>query len=62
MNVKGVVVDGRTWLPFSVQFTSPDGEFNFVIYAISMEHAHLQVEAIRETATVGGQIINVLPC
>lgn len=56
---------GRVWRPYSIEFTSPDssidgaveGHFSFMIWAISREHAQLQLEAIRETATVGNELI-----
>lgn len=57
MMPKAVVVDDRVWKLYSVEFESPDGKFTFHIYAISMEHAQLQVDAIRETATLSGEVL-----
>jgi hypothetical protein len=48
---------GRAWSLYAVEFDSPDGRFQFYLYAISMEHAHLQVDAIRESARVSGQVV-----
>lgn len=47
------------WKLYSVSFNSPDGFFGFHIYAISDGHAQLQIEAIRETAKLEGQIVNL---
>lgn len=41
---------------YAVDFESPDGKFSFDIYAISEEHALLQVDAIRETAKLSGLV------
>lgn len=51
-----VQAHGMPWHLYSVEFVSPDGRFEFYIYAISHDHAHLQVDAIRETAKVNGRI------
>lgn len=37
------------WQPYAVRFTSPDGTFECHIYAISLDHAELQLQALRET-------------
>lgn len=56
---------GRVWNPYVVEFTSPDsavghaeGVFSFIVYAISDLHAQLQVDAVRETARVKGQLVH----
>lgn len=48
-----------------VEFTSQDSAvghaeatFSFVVYAISDLHAQLQVEAVRETAVVKGELVH----
>ncbi len=51
---------GRVWHPYSVEFTSPEGTFAVEVWAISHDHALLQVEALRETATVKARIVEVL--
>jgi hypothetical protein len=48
------------WNLYAVNFDSPDGKFSFHIYAISDEHAQLQVDAIRETATLEGQVLALI--
>ena len=48
------------WNLYAVNFESPDGKFSFHIYAISSEHAQLQVDAIRETATLEGQVLALI--
>lgn len=50
--------DGYTWYPYTIRFESPDGAFMFGIWAISDEHAELQCQAIKETATVQGRLIH----
>ena len=49
---------GYNWYPYTVQFESPDGTFMFGIWAISDDHAELQVQAIKETAIVKGRLIH----
>jgi len=51
---------GLVWNPYSVEFTSPEGTFAVEVWAISYEHALLQVEALRETATLKARIVEVL--
>jgi membrane protein YdbS with pleckstrin-like domain len=55
------VVGGRTWLLFSVEFTTADGEFSTYIYALSAEHAAAIVDELKQTARLGGQIEEVIP-
>lgn len=52
-------VDGREWLLYSVDFKTADGEFSTYIYALSFEHAAAIVEELRETARLGGQVMEV---
>jgi hypothetical protein len=49
------------WDLYSVEFESPDGKFSISIYAISDEHAQLQVDAIRETAALVGRVESRIP-
>jgi len=55
---------GRQWHPYAVEFDSPDsahgspdGVFLVTLFAISDLHAQLQVDAMRETARVAGQVV-----
>lgn len=48
---------GRQWHPYAVEFTSPEGTFLITLFAISDLHAQLQVDAMRETARVAGQVV-----
>lgn len=57
---------GRVWRPYVVEFTSQDSAvghseatFSFVVYAISDLHAQLQVEAVRETAVIKGELVSL---
>ncbi|RXW28956.1 hypothetical protein DM877_11155 [Enterobacter cloacae] len=52
--------EGKDWYPFSVNFSDNEGrQFSFTIYAISREHASYVVQEIRETATLGDQIVSI---
>lgn len=50
-----------TWKLYGAIFDSPDGCYGFHIYAISDEHAALQLQAIKETARIDGCIEQVIP-
>lgn len=50
---------GLVWKLFSVEFDSPEGTFSTYLYAISWEHAQLQLDALRETGRVFGEICGV---
>jgi hypothetical protein len=41
-----VMVDGKEWKLFSIEFKSPDGKFSAYLYAIDHEHASYQVESL----------------
>ena len=41
-----VLVDGKEWKLFSIEFQSPDGKFSAYLYAIDHEHASYQVESL----------------
>lgn len=49
-----------TWKLYGVTFDSPDGQYGFHIYAISDDHAALQLQAIKETARIDGRIEQVI--
>lgn len=51
-------MSSHNWKPYSVSFESPEGHFSFCIYAISFEHAELQLDAIREAGKVDGELID----
>ena len=50
-----------TWRLYSATFESPDGLFGFHFYAISDDHAAMQLEAIKETAALDGRIEEIIP-
>lgn len=52
---------GRKWHPYGVEFDSPDGKFECVIYAVSDMHAELQLESLKENGRINGQTIGVYP-
>lgn len=51
---------GYVWQPYSIEFDSPEGLFSFDIYAISFEHAELQLQAIKESAKVSGRLEGII--
>lgn len=51
-----VIVDGREWRLFGLNYSTSDGEFSTYIYAISEEHAAAVVEELRQTARLGGML------
>lgn len=50
-------LNGRVWEPYGITFESPDGMFSIRLWAISAEHAQLQLDALRETAEVQGKVV-----
>lgn len=48
---------GRIWRPYELQFTSPDGTYTCHLYAISDEHAELQLDALKESGRIIGRTI-----
>ncbi|MFY2845598.1 hypothetical protein ACOTJF_28320 [Achromobacter ruhlandii] len=50
---------GRVWHPYAVDFDSPDGTYSCHIYAISDDHAQLQLDALKETGRISGQTLEV---
>lgn len=48
---------GRTWCLHTIEFNSPDGTYEFYIYAIDEYHARLQLEAIMATGKVTGKVL-----
>jgi hypothetical protein len=47
---------GRRWCLYCADFESPDGVFSVYLYAISDEHAHLQLDAFKETGRMLGKV------
>jgi hypothetical protein len=52
---------GYEWKIYLASFDSPEGNFSFEIHAISFDHAQLQIDAIRETARLDGELIERIP-
>ena len=53
---------GRKWKRFSCKFSSPDGTYHFDIWALSHDHALLQLDSLKENAEVVGEIQLEIPC
>lgn len=51
---------GRVWNEYVCSFTSPDGSYSFHIWALSHDHALLQLAALKETAKVDGRVEGVI--
>lgn len=47
---------GRSWNKYTCSFESPDGKYGFELWAISFEHAQLQLDALKETGRVDGEV------
>lgn len=52
---------GRTWHLYAVEFDSPDGDFTATVWAISHDHAQLQLDALKETGKLLGRIDRIMP-
>ncbi len=52
-----LVIEGRTWHLFAIDFDGPDGEFSVYIRALSFEHAELMLQDLKETGAVSGRVI-----
>lgn len=46
---------GRIWNRYLCSWTGPDGQYSFDIYAVSDEHAQIQLQDLKETAKVDGR-------
>lgn len=57
--LRHVDAKGLKWHPYSVDFESPDGKFSCYVYAISDDHAELQLQALKETGRIAGQVEGV---
>lgn len=56
---------GRVRRPYVIEFKSQDsaaglaeGCYPFIIYALSIEHAHLMLDDLRTTAQVKGELVH----
>jgi hypothetical protein len=56
---------GRIWRPYVIEFKSQDsaaglaeGTYPFIVYALSIEHAHLMLDDLRATAQVKGELVH----
>ena len=58
-HLKYVDPNKMIWYPYSVEFESPDGVYGFHIYAISDDHAQLQLDALKETSKIIGKVEGV---
>jgi hypothetical protein len=52
---------GHTWNLYAIEFDSPDGDFTVTVWAISDSHAQLQLDALKETGKLLGQIEKIMP-
>jgi hypothetical protein len=56
-----VEVEGRTWRTYCCSYKTADGTFCFTIMAISMEHAAAMLQELKETATLDGELDEIIP-
>jgi len=61
MKTKYTDPKGIVWYPYCVDFESPDGKFSVDLWAISDDHAQLQIQALKETAKLAYRIESVIP-
>ena len=54
---KSVVVNGRRWNLFSVEFKTPDGTYSTYIYALDHYHASVMLADLKEGAEIVGQVV-----
>lgn len=50
------IEESFVWRPFVCSFRSPEGQFQFELHAISLEHAQLQLQSLKENAVVDGEL------
>lgn len=55
------VVNGRTWLLYTFDFTTADGVFSSYFYALSDEHASHILEEMKATARNPGRLDSWCP-
>lgn len=55
------VVSGRSWLLYTFDFTTADGEFSSYFYALSDEHAAHILEEMKATARNPGRLDSWCP-
>ncbi len=48
------------WKLYAVDFDTSDGTFSTYLYATSQYHAELQVEALRDSARIRGEVKGVV--
>lgn len=56
-----VVVDGRVWRLFAIDFDTADGPSSTYVYGLSFEHAAAIVQELRDSARLGGQLEGAVP-
>ena len=58
-----IPTDGKPvkWFRFGCTFKIDDSEFGFDIWALDAQDAERRIAAVRETATVDGQIFGIIP-
>ena len=55
-----VHVNGRDWYLFSIDYDTDDGKFTTYIHALSLAHAHMMLAELKQTARIGGQVMDVI--
>lgn len=52
-----VIVDGREWRLFTLRYTTPDGDFEVYLHALSWDHANIILQDIRESGRISGKVV-----
>lgn len=53
-------VDGREWRLFTASYKADNGAYALEFYAISMEHAAMVVQDIRDSLTLDGELVGTM--
>lgn len=56
-NPMAVIVNGVEWRPFSVEFDTQEGVFDFHLYAVDHAHAIDRLEELKATARIAGEVV-----
>lgn len=51
---------GRKWHPYGVEFDSPEGSFGVDLWAVSYDHAELQLQALKENGRIIGKRVETV--
>lgn len=56
-----VVVEGRLWRLYEVEFNADDRTYSTYLYALNAEHAQYMLTDLKDTGRITGPILGVVP-